>query len=283
MSPEFLFKQFLNEKRFLNNASHNTILFYEQSFKTFNLQEPVSKSQLNERVASLRENGKSAACCNAYIRGINPFLTWMLENGYITEPLRVKSLKTERRVMKTLTDAQVKAIVTFRPGTFYERRLHTMLCLAIDTGIRINEALTLKRGNLDLENLLVTVMGKGNKERVVPVSIECRKLLFKFLQAHESELVFSTREGYPLSYDNTRRDFNRLMQRLGIDGFDGSFHALRRFFARSYVRNGGNVFYLQKMLGHTTLTMSRKYVEVETKDLQDTHLRTSILGRIRMS
>lgn len=283
MSPESLFKQFLSEKRFLNNASQNTIAFYEQSFRAFNLQEPINKSQLNERLASLRENGKSAACCNAYIRGINSFLSWMVENGHSGEPLRLKSLKTERRVMKTLTDSQVRAIVMFKPQTFYERRLHTMLCLVIDTGIRINEALTLKRNDVDFENLLATVMGKGNKERVVPISIECRKVLFRFLQCHKAELVFSTRQGQRLSYDNTRRDFQRLMQRLDIAGFDGSFHALRRFFACSYVRNGGNVFYLQKMLGHTTLTMSRKYVEVETKDLQDSHLRTSILSRIRSS
>jgi integrase/recombinase XerD len=73
------------------------------------------------------------------------------------------------------------------------------------------------------------------------------------------------------------------MERLRITGFDGSFHAFRRFFARNYVRSGGNVFYLQKMLGHTTLTMSKKYVDVETQDLQVAHLKTSILSQTKLS
>jgi site-specific recombinase XerD len=69
--------------------------------------------------------------------------------------------------------------------------------------------------------------------------------------------------------------------RLGIDDFEGSFHAFRRKFAKSYVKNGGNLFYLMKALGHTTLTMSKKYVEVETEDLQATHARTSLLNRLK--
>jgi integrase/recombinase XerD len=283
MSLDSVFQQFVNEKRYLNNASQNTVLFYQQSFKTFNLQKPVTKGQLNERVTSLREQGKSASCCNAYIRGINSFLTWLFENGHLEEKLRVKSLKAETRVMRTFADSQIRAIVAFKPTTFTEARLYTLLCLVIDTGIRINEALTLTRDRVDFDNLLVTVLGKGNKERVVPISLECRRILFRFLQTHKFDLVFCTRQGGPLLYDNTRRDFNRLMERLGITGFDGSFHAFRRFFARNYVRHGGNVFYLQRMLGHTTLTMSKKYVEVDTEDLQITHLKTSILSRTRLN
>jgi site-specific recombinase XerD len=283
MTLEFQFQEFLNEKRYLNNSSHNSILFYEQSFKAFNLQAPLTQRLLNERVAALRQQGKSPSCCNAYIRGINSFLSWLSANGYTTEKLRVKSLRAETRVMKTFNEAQVKAIVLFKPRTSTEKRLHALLCLIIDTGVRINEALTLTRERVDVDNLLVTVSGKGNKQRMVPISIECRRILFRFLQTHKFDLVFCTKQGRPLLYDNTRRDFQRFMDQLGISGFDGSFHAFRRFFACNYVRNGGNVFYLQRMLGHATLTMSKKYVEVDTQDLQRTHLRTSILSRVRVS
>src|SRR6266496_2371816 len=211
MSLELLFKQFVNEKRYINNASQNTILFYEQSLRAFNLQDPLTKSQLNERVTSLRQNGMSPSCCNAYIRGINSFLTWLNENGHSAEHLRVKSLKAETRVMKTFTDAQIKTIVTFKPKSPCELRLHALLCFVIDTGVRINEALTLTRSNIDLHNLLVTVLGKGNKQRIVPISIECRRILVKILQSHNFDFAFCTRDGCQLLYDNTRRDFNRLM------------------------------------------------------------------------
>lgn len=280
---DFLFRQFLKEKRFIQNASQNTIWFYEQSFKAFGLESPLSKAQLNERIATLRQQGKSPGCCNAYIRGMNSFLSWLLENGHLEERLNIKLLRAETRVMRTFNEAQIRAIVTSKPKKFTEARLHALLCLVIDTGIRINEALTLTRDKIDFDNLLVTVKGKGNKERIVPISLECRKILFKFLNSHRFELVFPTKLGGHLLYDNTRRDFKRLMSQLGITAFDGSFHAFRRFFARSYVRNGGNVFYLQRMLGHTTLTMSKKYVDVEMQDLQITHLKTSILNRMRLN
>ena len=185
--------------------------------------------------------------------------------------------------MRTFSETQIHTIVSFKPKTFTQARLHALLCLVIDTGIRINEALTLTRDKMDFDNLLVTVKGKGDKERFVPISLECRKVLFKFLKSHDFDLVFCTKSGGQLLYDNTRRDFNRLMESLGITGFDGSFHAIRRFFARNYVRNGGNVFYLQRMLGHTTLTMCKRYVDVETQDLQITHLKTSILSRMKLN
>jgi site-specific recombinase XerD len=80
MNLESLFQQFLKEKRYLKNLSQHTILFYERAFRQFNLQEPITKSQLTERVTAMREAGKSAACVDAHIRGINPFLTWLYEN-----------------------------------------------------------------------------------------------------------------------------------------------------------------------------------------------------------
>jgi integrase/recombinase XerD len=176
MNLESLFQQFLKEKRYIQNVSQNTILFYEQSFKTFNLQDPLTKSQLHERVATLREGGKSAACCDAYIRGINPFLTWLFQNEHLSEQLKVKRLKLERRVMRTFTDTQIKAILMFKPKTFYEARLHTLLCTLADTGIRIDEAFGLTRNSVDFDNLLLTVKGKGSKERILPFSIELRKV-----------------------------------------------------------------------------------------------------------
>jgi integrase/recombinase XerD len=93
-------------------------------------------------------------------------------------------------------------------------------------------------------------------------------------------LALSNIYGGRLGYNNIRRDFNKLIDDLGIEGFDGSFHAFRRCFAKNFVRSGGNLFYLQRMLGHTTLKMSREYVELETEDLQKEQHRTSILSRL---
>src|SRR5205085_94698 len=131
---------------------------------------------------------------------------WLHENQHTPEKLKIKLLREEKRVLGTFSDAAVKKIVLFKPRTFTELRLHTLLCTLVDTGIRIEEALTLKRSGFDADNLLLTVRGKGNKERLVPISFELRKILWKFLQRHNFDLVFCNTHGTKLLYDNIRRD-----------------------------------------------------------------------------
>jgi integrase/recombinase XerD len=285
LSLNLLFDQFCKERQYVKNSSPHTILFYQASFKKFTVilgdDIDLTKNHLNRFILGMREKGLKPETCNVHIRGMNSFLSWLFENEFISEHLKMKQLKTEQRIMKTFSDNQLKAIFLFKPKTFSEARLHTLLCLVMDTGVRISEALDLRRDKVDFDNLLLTVRGKGNKERPVPMSLELRKVLWKFSQKHKFELMFPNSYGGRLRYDNTRRDFKKLCQKLKLDGFDGSFHAFRRKFARSYVKNGGNLFYLMKALGHTTLAMSKKYVEVETEDLKDMHFKVSILSHVR--
>lgn len=163
--------------------------------------------------------------------------------------------------------------------SFGERRLHTLILTALDSGCRVNELLTLQRNSVDFDNLLFTIRGKGNKQRIVPFSFEVRRILYKLLQRHSFELVFCTRHGGKVSYHNLNRDYRKLCEKLKIKK-EGSFHRLRRTFALNSVRNAGGLFHLQKQLGHTTLTMTRRYTELETTDLQKAH--TSLLSRLRV-
>lgn len=278
------FELFIREKRFVQNASEHTLEFYRYSFQAFKKHCPagdLDKLKLVSLVASMRESGMSAACTDARIRGINPFLTWLFENNLTTEHLKIRRQKIQKRVIKTFTEAQVKSIINYKPKDQYERRLHTLMLLLFDTGIRINEALTLERRGVDLDNLLISVIGKGNKERIVPFSIELRKTLFKYLKTHNFELVFSCRHGGKLLYNNVRRDFNKLIAKLGITGFDGTFHAARRCFATNYIKENGNPLKLQRMLGHTTLKQTNEYVKMVTDDLRQEQGRTSLLNKYR--
>lgn len=276
-----LFNQFCKEKLYLQNVSQHTLEFYKYSFKAFNLTEPLTKSQLTERVTSMREAGKTAACVDAYTRGINSFLTWLYTEGHISEPLKVKRAKLEKRVMQTFNDKQLQAIISYKPKDKYELRTYHMMLIALDTGARINELLTLTRDRVDLENFLITVLGKGNKQRTIPISVEGRKVLYKCLREHKFSLVFCTRYGGKILYNNTRRDFNRLLENAGVSKCEGSWHSLRRFFATNYIRSNGNPLKLQRMLGHTTLKQTQEYVKLVTEDLQEEQQRTSVLSRMR--
>ena len=162
--------------------------------------------------------------------------------------------------------------MSYKPQTKTEHRLLALLTLLTDTGVRIDEALTVTRLSIDFENLLLTVTGKGNKSRIVPFSIECRKVLFKHLRSHSHGLVFYNRNGGKLLYNNLRRDLNNLCGRLGITGFDGSFHAFRRYFATYAIRRNTNPFVVQRQLGHASLTMTNRYVKLTTDDLAAHHV-----------
>ena len=146
----------------------------------------------------------------------------------------------------------------------------------------LNETFTLKAEKVDFDNLLITVIGKGNRERIIPFSQECRKVLWKYQSLRpRSDLFFCTRDGGKLMYDNIRRDFNTMLKKAGVERTEGSFHALRRKFAGAYVKNGGNVLYLMKMMGHTSLTMVRRYVEANTEELSAMHVKTSLMTKLR--
>jgi integrase/recombinase XerD len=151
----------------------------------------------------------------------------------------------------------------------------------VDTGARAKEVQTLKRGSIDWDSLLVTLEGKGGKERRVPISLECRKVLFRWLQSHQYDYVFATKTGAQLRYDNMRRDFLCLLNKAGVEKSEGSFHAFRRFFGKSYLRKGGNLIYLQKLFGHASLQMTQRYVEADEEDLQRAHRALSPLEGLK--
>ncbi len=273
MTLTTLFEQFLQQKRYLQNVSNNTVEFYRLSFKSFNLSAvPLTQSDINDAVVALRESGKSIPAVNAYLRGMKVFVNWLFDNGHVPERLKLKKLKCEEKAIRTFSDAHVRALLSYKPQTKTEHRLRALVTLLTDTGVRIDEALTLRRSSVDFDNLLLTVRGKGNKTRIVPFSIECRKVLFKHVHSHSHDLVFCNRDGGKLLYNNVRRDLNALCEELGIEGVDGSFHAFRRYFATFAIRQNTNPFMVQRQLGHAQISTTQKYLKLQTVDLQQAHV-----------
>lgn len=278
-----LFEQFCKEKQYLKSVSKKTLIFYRQSMRAYQRimgEAEFSKSSLKDFVIGLRESGVSTASINCWARGINSFLSWLHENEYTLERLKIKPLKEEQKVVPTYSSTHLKAFVSYRPKEWTDKRLHTIVCVLIDTGARINEVLSLERADIDLENLLLTVNGKGNKERKVPMSLELRKVLYLWLKTHSFPLVFPTRDGAKLSHRNTLRDFDQLSKRLGVPKIPRSLHAFRHTFATEYLRSGGGELYLQKALGHTTLQMTRRYANLNDQDLKNMHIKTSLLSKL---
>lgn len=287
-----LFERYKKEKRYIANLSERTLRCYTQVFDRWvkYIGGMPTKESLGDFVIKMREAGLSTVTVNISIRCFNSFLTWLKENEHIKEPLKIKRIKEEKRVLKTFSDEKLKALLHWRPDQkkVNECRIHAVLATLTDCGLRITECLEIELAKVDFHNLLITVTGKGNKERVVPMSIELRKILYRYVQKHratkfDSKYLFCTSNGTKLTYRNAYRDLEAVMLSVGVERseFHGFFHAFRRKFARSYVKTGGNLFYLQTVMGHTTLQMTKHYVEVEAEDLAAAHVKTSLLSRLR--
>ncbi|MEZ5428744.1 MAG: tyrosine-type recombinase/integrase [Pyrinomonadaceae bacterium] len=278
-----IFDQFLKEKRYLTNVSPQTIKYYEWMYNRWNhhIGKFPTKENIKEFVIKIRESDITVYTANSYIRGINSFLSWLYENEYTKEHLKIKKLKEPEKFLKLFSDEQIKRLLNYRPKTFAQKRLYAMICFAFDTGARIEEILNLRREDIDFDNLLVLVTGKGDKERILPISIECRKHLYKFLRLHEYQMAFPKRNGERQSYRTALQLFKTLCKKLHITGVRTSWHTIRHTMASHYVRDGGNVLYLQRILGHSDLSVTKIYVKALPEDLKLVHKKTSLVGRYK--
>jgi integrase/recombinase XerC len=141
-----------------------------------------------------------------------------------------------------------------------------VITLLYGTGLRISEALSLKRGDAPLGETL-TIVGKGRKERAVPVlaavreAIEAYVKLCPFAQA-KSAALFVSRRGNAMSAREAQALMQHLRGRLGLSP-SATPHALRHSFATHLLRNGGDLRAVQELLGHASLSTTQKYTEVE--------------------
>lgn len=267
-----MFEKFIEERQYLHNVSPQTIVWYRASFKWLGTESPA-ESDLKSFVLRMRVAGLKPSSCNNRIRAVNAYLRW---SG---STLKVSRLKEDQRVLPTYSVDDIQKIANWKPSGSCPARLQCLVLVLADTGCRLGEALGLKWSDVDFDNLLLTLHGKGGKDRKVPFSFELRKFVWKFRQRSAFGLVFATRSGRRLGNRVVLRDMKLLCSRLGIVVPERSLHAIRHTFALNYLRKGGSVFHLQKVLGHSSLEMTRRYASLTTEDLQKTHPLVSPLRR----
>ena len=151
-------------------------------------------------VVKMRQRNVKPVSVNTYIKALNAFCRWLHQEGHHTQRLELPLLKLEKRILPTRTDDQMSTLLRRKPKGFVACRLHALVAFVLDTGVRIEEALTARVRNVDYDNLLVTVFGKGRKERRVPFSFELPKALFRYerersAQCPRCELLFPSRDG----------------------------------------------------------------------------------------
>ena len=140
-----------------------------------------SKQTINQRIISLREKGISAVSINTWLRCINAYLKWTGSD------LKIPKLKEEKKIPKTLTSDDVQRLLNDKPKSKSLSRFQALAILLLDIGLRIAEALAIRASDVDLDNFLIRVQGKGRKERLIRFSLAGRKTLYQLTRAsHQS-------------------------------------------------------------------------------------------------
>ncbi|MBC7264764.1 MAG: tyrosine-type recombinase/integrase [Chloroflexi bacterium] len=212
-----------------------------------------------------------------YVKTLKAFFSWAVMEGLLTDnPMRhIKTPKIATVAMPFFTDQEVsRLLTTIRKPTAQGKRNYAMLHVLLDTGVRVSELVNLQMKNLCIDGGYFKVLGKGNKERIVPLGrSSCRTLLdyvhrYRPTPALSSiDNVFLTRAGYPLTSDYVYKIIAQACREAGIHGKRLGPHTCRHTFARNFLLNGGDLLTLQRILGHSSLEVVKLYVNLDTKDL----------------
>jgi site-specific recombinase XerD len=158
--------------------------------------------------------------------------------------------------------------------------------LFLDTGIRLAELVNLRLSRIDFPLGEMTILGKGNKERKVPVGSQAKKALLEYISKEsrepsnpqDADRLFLTADDYPITHTAVAKMFARVKIRAEVPKLHP--HVCRHTFSVRYLVNGGDAFSLQKILGHTSLEMTRKYVNMAFGDVKEKHRQFSPMDNL---
>jgi len=263
-----------------------------EELREFTLHLQQVKAFERHRFTRPQDKGLSGHAINCYLRAARAFWSWLVQEEITTSsPFRKIIIpKPPKKVIPTFSESQInallRAICTYKSIGF---RDWTMTLILLDTGLRASElvGLTLKDTNLD--DGMVKVNGKGAKERIVPIGARVQQAIWKYLQLHRPEpanplcsALFLTRHGEPLTVDRLHTIVEYYGKKAGIKDVRCSPHTFRHTFAITYLRNGGDVFSLQRILGHSSLDIVRLYVNLAQIDIKACHRRFSPIDNMEL-
>jgi site-specific recombinase XerD len=230
-----------------------------------------------------------------YHTGLAALWTWATKEGIVDQHIvrQVERPKPEKREIRPYTLSEIKAMLEacdrtrhyVRPGKRscnHTRptalRDRTIILLLVDTGMRASELCNLRLQHLDLKDRSLLVMGKGDKERRVRISPRTAQAIWRYLATRDDTdipkaYLFPTRDGFRLSRHSLRRMLQRTGDRAGVPRVN--VHRFRHTFAIQLLRNGGNIFALKRLLGHSSLEMVDTYLAIVQADVEETHQEAS--------
>lgn len=292
---------FANARR----LSHHTIRDYTTTFRKFQNflddDPPVEEITSKQVELFLVAQTVSKKTLLNYHTGLSALWTWCVNDDITKEHImrKVKRSKPEKKDIKPYSQMEVQAMLSAlthsklytRPGKRECKhklknveRTKAILYLLLDTGIRASELSNLKIHHVNVRNRTITVMGKGSKERMIPFSARTGQILWRYLAQRQNDsagdYLFVTIQGRQLSRTRLLRILMALGDRADVPGVN--VHRFRHTFAVNYLRNEGDPYSLQIMLGHSTMEMVKTYLNIAQADLQKNHLKASPIENWRL-
>ncbi|OEU73553.1 MAG: tyrosine recombinase XerC [Desulfuromonadales bacterium C00003107] len=286
------FEQHLTVER---NLSAHTLRAYRQDleeFQSFLQQDSTPALRMTEvdtlvlrRYLACLHRKNSRSTIARKLSALRSFFAYLVRQGVLTSNPGelIATPRQEKYLPKTLTVDEVFALIEQQGGSeLLVCRDRAILEVFYSCGLRVGELAALNVDSVDLEQDLVRVLGKGSKERLVPLGRQARAALERYLdvrdEAQDHDALFLNYRRGRLSARSIERNFKQLLLKAGLVK-DATPHSLRHSFATHLLDGGADLRAIQELLGHASLSTTQKYTQVSLDHLMDVYDRAHPRGR----
>lgn len=268
----------------VRNLANKTLDYYEECFRIFtefypqeNSIKEITKKTIDDYIMHLKNNtGLNSVSINTRLRGLRVILYHFMKLDYLSN-FKIDLMKVEKKIKSTYTDAELKILLEkphLKQCSFTTYRDWVVINYLLSTGNRVSTVVNLKIKDLDFENGMIQLEKTKNKrQQIIPMSKTLSKILLEYLQYRNGdpeEYLFCNIYGNKLTEHALQQSISKYNKKRGV--MKTSIHLFRHTFAKKWILSNGDVFRLQKVLGHASLDIVREYVNMFSEDLkQDFH------------
>ena len=272
----------------VKNLRPRTITYYKEDLTYFHGKsgvryvDEITQEVFDDFIFSELEAGKKTSSLNTRIRGLRVFFSFCAEREYM-KPIHPKLMKVDKEIKEPYTDAELKRLLK-KPESnrWAEWRNWAAINYLISTGNRLSTITNLKIEDINFEEMTIHLKQVKNRhQQFVPLSPALKEVLLDYLKTWEwkrSDFLFPTYEGKSLKVRSFQCAIERYNKGRGVS--KTSVHLFRHTFAKNYILAGGGMIQLQALLGHSTLDMTRHYVNLYGTDLQKNYARFNPLDNL---
>lgn len=286
------------------NLRESSIYWYEDVLKKYfqrdfleteNIKSPAEfqNSDIDRYIVFLREKGMGAGTVNVRLRAVRAFFNFLVEYEYVEKKVKVKLIKEDKKKIQTFTESETKKLIEKPKGddvTFARFRDWAIVNFLVGTGVRISTFRNVKNCEIYFqENVIRLNHMKNREEQNFPLSLSLAQVLVEYMSVRggePSDFLFCNTYGGQIGMKTVNQRLKKYCrERLGGEnGMRYCAHDFRHTFAVMYIRNsGGDILTLQKLLGHKSLEITRRYANMLFGDVQRQFVKYSPLDNLAIA